>query len=144
MPTFSASSLRNLESARPELQDLCNEAIKQFDFKVLDSVRGRAAQEKAFREGHSKVHFGESAHNYMPAIALDLFPAPYSWDDKQAFITFQLEIIKPLAKKLGIPIRQGIDWNMNGDITDERFVDMPHVELHPWRDWAKKSRLYED
>lgn len=144
MAQLSASSLRNLEMARPELQDLCHAAIELFDFKVLDSVRGRAAQEKAFKQGNSKVHFGDSAHNYKPAIALDLFPAPYDWNNTKAFITLQIEIIKPLAKKMKIPLRQGIDWNMNGIITDEKFVDMPHIELHPWRDWAKKSRLYED
>lgn len=144
MPVFSANSFRNLSRARIELRSLCLAAIKVCDFKVLDSIRGPAAQERAVRLGNSTVHFGESPHNYDPAIALDLFPAPYDWDNKKAFIHLQLEIIKPLAKKMGIPIRQGLDWNMNGDITDEHFVDMPHVELHPWRDWVKKSKLYED
>jgi len=36
-----------------------------------------------------------------------------------------------------------MDWNMNGVITDEHFIDYPHVELHPWREWAKKSKPFE-
>jgi hypothetical protein len=144
MPQFGTSSLRARSQLHPLLQHLVDEAIKEADFKILDAVRGRLAQERAVRQGNSTVHFGNSAHNYVPAIAMDLFPAPYSWDDKQAFIHLQLAIIKPLAVKLKIPIRQGLDWNMNGVITDEHFVDMPHVELHPWRQWAKTSHLYEE
>lgn len=144
MATFGTASLKARAQLHPLLQDLVDEAIKLIDFKILDAVRGRAAQERAVAQGHSKVHFGQSAHNYVPAIAMDLFPAPYDWNDKQSFIYLQMKVIKPTAEKLKIPIRQGIDWNRNGVITDESFVDMPHVELYPWREWAKKSKLYED
>lgn len=142
MPKFSATSLKARDQLHPLLQKLVDEAIKEMDFKILDATRGEAAQEKAFRQGHSKVRFGNSAHNYVPAIAMDLFPAPYDWDNKEAFKKLQLEIIRPIAKRLNIPIRQGIDWNGDGNIADG--WDMPHVELHPWRDWAKKSKLFKD
>jgi peptidoglycan L-alanyl-D-glutamate endopeptidase CwlK len=127
------------------LQKLMSEAIKEVDFTILDGSRNRAEQELAFKQGHTKAHFGDSAHNWHPAIAVDIIPYPFQgWDNVKPFITLQMDYIRPIAKKLGIPIRQGLDWNMNGKITDERFLDFPHIELHPWRQWAKECRLIED
>lgn len=143
MAKFSVDSAERLSHAHPLLQKLMNEAIKQFDFVILQSQRGRADQELAFKLKYTKVHFGNSAHNWKPAIALDIAPFPVDWKNHKPFHILQLEIIKPLAKKLGIPIRQGIDWDMDGQTTDETFIDLPHVELHPWREWAKKSKPYE-
>ena len=142
MAKFSAASMKARSQLHPLLRQLVDAAIEQMDFKILDATRGRLAQEKAFKSGNSKVRFGNSAHNYVPAIAMDLFPAPFDWDDKKSFVKLQMEIIRPLAKKLNIPIRQGIDWNGDGNISDG--WDMPHVELHPWREWAKKSKLFEE
>ena len=144
MNVFSTASLHSRSQLHPLLQQLVDAAIKEVDFKILDALRGKIAQERAFRLGNTTVHFGQSAHNWVPAIAMDLFPKPYDWDDKQSFIHLQMNVIKPIAQRLKIPIRQGIDWNMNGVLTDEHFIDMPHVELHPWRIWAKQSKLYEE
>lgn len=140
--SFGTISKQRLARAHPLLQKLANEAIKHTGFMVGDTNRGRVAQEKAFKEHKSKVHFGDSAHNWDPSVAYDLIPFPIDWNDSKRFIKLQLEFIKPIAKDLGIPIRQGCDWNMNGILTDEHFVDLPHVELHPWRTWAKECKLY--
>jgi hypothetical protein len=32
---------------------------------------------------------------------------------------------------------------MDGKSEDERFVDMPHYELTPWRSFAKNAELYD-
>lgn len=141
MPVFGTASKAALKKCHPLLRAIAEEAIKEIDFKVLDATRGRLAQEKAFRQGHSKVHFGDSAHNYVPAIAFDLFPAPYDWDNRQAFINLS-KIILRIGKEKGTPLRWGGDWNMDGNLSDG--WDMPHFELHPWRTWAKKSKLYEE
>ncbi len=146
---FSSASLAALAKCHPHLQAIAQAAIREIDFKVLDSTRGRDAQERAFNGGFSKVHFGDSAHNYVPAIAFDLFPAPYDWKNREAFIRLS-KVILPLPEKLGLEgldgkplkLRWGGDWDMNGDIRDG--WDMPHYELHPWRKWSKKSKLYED
>lgn len=146
---FSSTSLAALSKCHPHLQAIAQAAIREIDFKVLDSTRGRDAQERAFSGGFSKVHFGKSAHNYVPAIAFDLFPAPYDWKNKQAFIRLS-EVILPLPKKLKLKglddkplkLRWGGDWNMDGDIRDG--WDMPHFELHPWHDWAEQAKLFED
>lgn len=144
MPRFGKESLRNLNNAHPEIQRWLKEGIKIIDFKVLDSIRGQAAQNKAFREGFSKAKFGSSAHNYSPSIAVDLFPDPYNWHNKKSFIDLYKVLGAynsstkegtGLAKKLLVPIRWGGDWNMDGNFSDG--WDFPHYELHPWRTWSK-------
>lgn len=143
MPKFDKYSAKRLETAHPLLRKLMEEAIKQYAFIVADSQRGRIAQEKAFAQGHSKVHFGSSAHNWAPALALDLWPAPFDPNvNHEEFHILQLQIIKPLAVKMGIPIRQGIDFNMDGNLSNDKWDDLPHIELHPWREFAKKAKPY--
>lgn len=136
MPVFGKVSKAALAEAHPELQRLLKEAIKVTDFKILDSTRGKLEQERAFARGFSKVHFGSSAHNWSPSIAVDLLPKPYDWNNKQSFIDLS-RVILPLAKKLNIPIRWLGDPNMDGNLGDG--WDFPHYELHPWRTWAKKK-----
>lgn len=147
MPKFSTRSLTNLAFAHPLLKKLMSEAIKETDFVVTDARRGRIAQERAFAAGHSKVHFGDSAHNYVPCVALDIYPSPIpkNMDTKvyRAKLKAMQIVIKRVADRLDIAIRQGIDFNRDGNLSNDNFVDLPHVELHVWRDFAKKSKLFE-
>lgn len=148
---FDAQSAKRLMQAHPLIQKLMNQARAVIAFTVMDSQRGREEQERAFNEGHSKAHFGQSAHNWAPAIAVDIAPVPLNWGDIGSFKRLQ-EVIgwydpvthlgHGLAKTMQIPIRWGGDWNMNGK-ADEHLVDMPHYELHPWRDFAAKSKPYQ-
>jgi peptidoglycan L-alanyl-D-glutamate endopeptidase CwlK len=142
MSKFDAGAAARLKKAHPLLQKLMNAAREKTAFTILDSQRGRAAQELAFRQKRSKAHFGQSAHNWAPAIALDVAPLPVNWKNIKPFADLA-KIVLPLAKEMGIPIRWGGDWNMNGKTADERFIDMPHYELHPWRKFAKTAKPFE-
>lgn len=143
MPVFSKQSLASLAKCHPKIQDVLREAIKEIDFIVMDSTRGRNAQTRAYQTGKSKAKFGQSAHNYVPAIAVDVAPYPVDWNDRARFKALSVVIMR-IAKEQGTPLRWGGDWNMDGDKTTSDAWDMPHFELHPWREWAKKSKLYED
>lgn len=152
MPTFSAASLKSRAQLHPVLQKIVDEAIKATDFKILDATRGKAAQELAFKLKRSKAKFGQSAHNYVPAIAMDLFPYPYDWDKTQAFIDLS-KIILAIPAKIGLTgldgkplhLRWGGDWDMDGKVNTSGLVDLPHYELNPWHDWAEKySHLVQD
>ena len=143
MPSFSARSLKARAELHPELQKLVDAAIKEIDFIILDAQRGRAEQERAFKAGNSKARFGQSAHNYIPAVALDVCPSPVDWNDAAKFRAIA-KVFVAVAKRLDIPLRWGADWDMDGDWKDERFLDWGHFELNPWREWAKKSTLIQD
>lgn len=70
----------------------------------------------------------KSKHNRYPSeaidVCIDLDPGPgkhLSWD-RSHYAQFS-----QLAKVHGL--RWGGDWNGNGRTDDERFVDMPHLEI---------------
>lgn len=140
---FSTRSKAALKNAHPLLQKLFNEVIKEFDCVILESRRNKADQTKAHKNGFSNAKFGESAHNYTPAIALDVCPYPIDWSNSKAFIDLSRVVLKK-AKELNIKIRWGGDWNGDGDMTDQKLMDLPHYELHPWWEYSKASKLYGD
>ena len=142
MPSFGQQSLNSRAKLHEKLQEVVDEAIKEIDFKILDATRGRLAQERAFATGHSKARFGQSAHNFVPAIAMDLFPAPYDWKNTPSFDKLAAVIMR-IAKAKGIPLRWGGDWDMDGKKNNSGLIDLPHFELNPWREWAKQSKLFE-
>lgn len=144
MPVFGTQSKKQLALALPQLQLVLKEAIKHYDFKILDATRGPAMQEKAFRTGHSKVHFGQSAHNYSPTLAVDLFPAPYDWNNNKAFDDLY-HVMMAAARKVGVPIRSGDDWGQNGlRPGDKDNWDAGHYELDPWRSFKKFTKPVKD
>jgi len=143
MPALDKGSASRLAKAHPLLRQLFDEVALRADIVILDSQRGRAAQELAYRTRRSKARFGQSAHNWTPAIALDVCPKPIDWKDTKPFVTLAKEIVLPLAMEMKIPLRWGGDWNMNGKTEDEMFVDMPHYELNPWRTFARDAKPFE-
>ena len=141
--SLDKNSAARLAKAHPLLQKLFNAVASKTPIMILDSQRGRAAQELAFRQGHTKVHFGNSAHNWSPSVALDVVPLPLNWKDTAAFRNMIVNFVVPIAKEMNIPIRVGADFNMDGKYGNDNFVDWPHVELHPWREFAKHSKPFE-
>jgi peptidoglycan L-alanyl-D-glutamate endopeptidase CwlK len=135
--------MRNRKELHPMLKLVVDEVIKTVDFSILDGSRGRAEQERAFRAGHSKVHFGDSAHNWSPSIAMDLTPYPLDYDNLASFRRLA-KAIMAAGKLHAVPLRWGADWDMDGDWKDERFLDWGHFELNPWREWARESNLIKD
>ncbi|MEP7240416.1 MAG: M15 family metallopeptidase [Devosia sp.] len=133
MPKLSAASQRRLDGAHPLLRALFIAIAAEASITVLDGQRGRAAQERAFALGHSRAHFGHSAHNWSPAIALDVVPAPLDWSDLARFRALA-KLVKARAAALCIPIAWGGDW--------PRLKDMPHYELDPWRSFAAKAKPF--
>jgi len=120
MPSFSKRSLDNLATCHKDLQRVAHEAIKHFDFTVICGHRGKAEQEKAFRDKKSKVQWPDSKHNKVPALAMDCTPVPLDWKDINSFHEMAKHM-KAAARKLGVTIRWG------GDFRD--FFDGPHWEL---------------
>lgn len=134
MPSLSASSQARLALAHPLLRDLFIAVAAKTPIEVLESQRGRSAQERAFALGHSRAHFGQSAHNWSPAIALDVVPKPINWNNLAAFRALAA-IVKEEARARRIPLVWGGDWT--------KLKDMPHYELDPWRTYAAKCKPFE-
>lgn len=139
MPTFSDASKAKLATCCPELILLCNDVIHVLDFTIVTGHRNEADQEKAFRDGNTKLHWPHGNHNKVPSDAVDVAPIHYvgkagkiDWNDLAAFGrlagAFQFA-----AYKYGIRLRFGLDWDGDfwsvGPDPDESFLDAPHIEV---------------
>lgn len=133
MPRFGAGSLAELGTCDEDLQKVMNEAIKYFDFKVMEGHRGQQEQDAAVADGNSKTPWPTSKHNGTPSKACDCAPYPVDWTGSEAArqrFVFMAGVITTCARQLGIKIRWGGDWNQNDDTRDEpKFRDFPHFEL---------------
>lgn len=133
MPYFSKISKERLSTCDKKLQELFNEVIKVFDCTIVCGYRNKEDQERAFNDSKSKLHYPMSKHNHLPCYAVDVVPyfsdEPHlRWKDVESFLKLAY-CIKTIANKLDIKVRWGADWNNNGIISDEKFIDMPHWEL---------------
>ena len=120
MPSFSINGAARLATCHPDLIRLFQSVVADVDCSILVGHRGRVDQEKAFQEGHSRAHFGESLHNYLPALAVDVAPFPINWENIQRFNDFAAFVLKR-ADELKIPVRWGG--------TFKGLADLDHFEL---------------
>lgn len=127
MAQFFAASLQKLGTCHPDLQRVMMEVVKYEDAIVLEGFRDEAAQEAAFAAGNSTKHWPDGNHNKMPSDAVDVAPFPIDWDDRVRFGRFAGRVLQ-IADQLGVKLRWGGDWNMNGKTTDQKLSDLPHFE----------------
>lgn len=120
------TSLERLGTIKPELQKVVRKAFETmpFDVTVLEGIRTAERQKELVAKGASKTL--NSKH--LTGNAVDLAPWPIDWDNKARF-NIMAEHVLTAAKELGIKVRWGGDWDMDGDSNDERFYDGPHFEL---------------
>lgn len=139
MPKFGTRSKELREYLCKDLRHLVDEAIKVYDFSVVETFRDKVDQEKAFAFGRSNAKFGQSAHNYHPAYAVDVYPYPCPKknvngvliiDDDSLEWKKMTDIFKSLARQMGIEISCGIDY--------QSFRDCPHIEIADWKKRVKE------
>lgn len=128
MPTFSEHSRAALDSADPKLRAIFDEVIKFQDCTVLCGFRNEKEQGEAFAKGFSKVEWPNSKHNTFPSRAVDVAPWPLDWNEPRRFYFFA-GYVKAVAERLGTKIRWGGDFGGDGNLTNDKFVDLPHYEL---------------
>jgi hypothetical protein len=114
------------------LQQVLTAAIADFDFVVVEGHRGKEAQNAAYAKGNSQLPWPKGNHNALPSRAADLAPYPVDWGEGEKphlRFAFMMGVIHAHARRLGIKVRFGMDWNRNLDMRDEHFLDYGHVEL---------------
>lgn len=121
MYTFSRRSLNNLASCHPLLREVMHEAIKTYDFTVIEGYRGKEKQNKAFREGKSQLKYPQSKHNTFPCLAVDVMPYPDGFKASTEEWYKMATHILAAASRVGVGIEWGGHW--------KTLVDMPHFEL---------------
>lgn len=102
--------------------------VEQFDITIIHGHRGKKVQNEAFENGFSRKRWPESKHNRNPSEAVDIAPWPVDWDDMPRWY-YMAGIVMATARRMGIPIRWGGDWDGDGDLNDNSLLDLGHFEL---------------
>lgn len=135
MPYYSQKSKDKLSTCQNDLQIIFNEVIKYFDNTILDGHRGKERQDKAYREGFSKVQYPNSKHNDCPSLACDSVPYPIDWKDinrMRYYAGFVVGTSWTLYHQgiISHVLRTGFDWDKDTELSDNRWNDAPHFELY--------------
>ena len=128
MPRFGSRSKSRLSTCDDRLQDLFKQVVKGFDCTVIEGHRGKEKQNAAYAKGNSKLKYPKGKHNKMPSIAVDVAPYPVDWTDRDRFHYFGGYVLG-VAKKMGLNIRWGGDWDMDTQTKDNKFDDLVHFEI---------------
>ena len=135
MPYFSKRSAANLATCNHHLQILFNELIKHRDCTILCGHRSKAAQDKSYEEGYSKVKWPDSAHNSAPSNAVDVAPyingICFDTENCRMFAGYVLGFADAmnLGGRISCRIRSGADWDSDGNVHDQTFHDLCHFEV---------------
>ncbi len=128
MPHFSKRSTKSLETCHPKIIRVMHEVIQWENFSVIWGQRGESAQNRLAEDGRSQKHWPNSQHNRIPSYAIDVAPWPIDWTDNGRFMLLA-GVIRYEARRQGIVLRWGGDWNQDGFTTDNKFNDLGHFEL---------------
>jgi hypothetical protein len=136
MASFDKHSTAVLAMAHADIQRVMNLAIAHAPvaFAVLESYRSPAAQLNDYQLGRSHAKPGESAHNFLPSLAVDIAPLPIDWHNTQAFVDLSTYIMS-VADICKVALAWGGKWHT--------IIDMPHYELTDWRFLAAKITANE-
>lgn len=103
-----------------------NSVIQETDITVLCGFRGPEEQNRAHAEGKSRARFGQSKHNSVPSMAVDVAPYPIDWNDWKRWKDLSV-VVKRHWHAIDEEKRAQFSLHWGGDWTS--LVDGPHWEL---------------
>ena len=117
----------------PRLQQVTDYVLHNVaDVSLLAGHRGRTEQNYYFSIGRSKVRWPFGKHNKVPSLAVDYQPYPLPQDRIKRWAALAYiagRAIEYAKQELDLTLRWGGDWNQNGDLTDQNFDDLFHLEI---------------
>lgn len=155
---FGNTSLNRIDTLEPDLQRVLSRAMSWqiMDFSVTQARRSHAEHTAIYAQGRqphdvvnqirAKAGLGpismkEAAmvvtqtmqSSHLPnenglGEAFDVAPYPYDPNDTKRAWMLQ-GIIMAAAAAEGVKVRSGADFNRNKNFRDDKFVDLPHIEL---------------
>ena len=124
MPRFGKRSRERLKGVDIKLQHILNKLVKIMDVTIIEGLRSQERQDELVSKGASKTKYSK----HIKGKAVDLAPYPIDWEDRERF-HYMGGMIRGIAHELDIKIRWGGDWDSDGEIADNSFDDLVHVEL---------------
>jgi len=124
MYKFGKRSRRNLKGVNTKLVNVLNALIKIMDVTVIEGVRSKERQAELLKKRATKVKYSK----HMEGKAVDIAPYPINWEDRERF-HYMGGMVRGIGKQQGVNIRWGGDWDSDGEIKDNNFDDLVHVEI---------------
>ena len=127
MARFGKRSRSRLKGVNPKLVNILNEAIKLMDLTILEGLRSVERQKELVASGASKTM--KSKH--LKGMAVDVTPYPVDFDSAKGINRhyYMAGILRGVAHMMKISVRSGADWDSDGEIKDQKFNDLVHLEL---------------
>ena len=124
MPKFGKRSKSRLKGVDARLVNVLNQLIKIMDVTIIEGLRSKERQEQLLAQGKTKTRFSK----HIEGKAVDLAPYPIDWEDRERF-HYMGGMLRGIGHQLGLKIRWGGDWDSDGEIKDNAFDDLVHVEI---------------
>ncbi len=124
MPHFGKRSKQRLKGVDTKLVNVLNELVKIMDVTIIEGLRSQERQDELVAKGASKTRYSK----HIEGKAVDLAPYPIDWEDRERF-HYMGGMVRGIAKQLGANVRWGGDWDSDGEIKDNSFDDLVHVEI---------------
>ena len=124
MTKFGKRSKQRLEGVNIVLVHILNKLVKIMDVTIIEGVRSQERQDELVKKGASKTKFSK----HIDGRAVDVAPYPIDWEDRERF-HYMGGMLKGIAHEMDVKIRWGGDWDNDGEIKDNNFDDLVHVEL---------------
>jgi len=124
MPRFGKRSKERLKGVDSRLVNILNELVKIMDVTIIEGLRTKERQEELVSQGKSQTKFSK----HIEGRAVDLAPYPVDWEDRERF-HYMGGMIRGIGKQMGVNVRWGGDWDSDGEIKDNKFDDLVHVEI---------------
>jgi len=128
VPTFSDRSRSILHTCDSRLQTIFTRVVRDFDCTIVSGHRTEEEQNNLFHRNLSQLKWPHSKHNRKPSLAIDVYPYPIDWSDRDRFHYFA-GFVMGRAIQLGYKIRWGGDWDGDWQVRDNVFDDLGHFEL---------------
>lgn len=105
--------------------------LSPIDFMVLEGKRTLQRQQELFDQGRKtpgKIVTWTMKSKHLDGLAVDLVPFPVDWNDTRKFDQIAKAMFAA-ADELGVKVRWGADWDMDGNYREKGEYDSPHFEI---------------
>ena len=124
MPKFGKRSKERLKGVDHRLITVLDELIKIMDVTIIEGLRTEERQKQLLEKGATKVKYSR----HMEGKAVDLAPYPIDWDNRDGF-HYMGGMIRGIGNQLDLKVRGGGDWDSDGDVKENGFDDLVHIEI---------------
>ena len=130
MRRWSKRSKKVWDTLDPRLQAMLNELLIRMDVSLTSGHRSESEQNALYPK-FTKVKWPDSKHNTLPSLAVDVqpYPLPTNKHELWAALGYMAGLATLIAERQGTHLRWGGDWDRDGDLTDNNFDDLFHLEI---------------